>query len=177
MKRLAILDDYQNVALSMADWASLKPEVAIDVLNAPLRGIDAAAAKLKDYEILIAMRERTPFPRALLERLPKLKLLVIDIDRRARDAPLGERLDQGLRVDERPARGVHEIGALLHRGDRGGIDDAARALAQHHMDSDDIGVGEERLFLDALDARFRGPFGREVRAPGDDLHVQRLAKA
>ena len=76
MKRLAILDDYQNVALSMADWASLEPDVAIDVLNEPLRGIEAAAARLKDYEILIAMRERTPFPRALLERLPKLKLLV-----------------------------------------------------------------------------------------------------
>jgi phosphoglycerate dehydrogenase-like enzyme len=76
MKRLAILDDYQNAALSMADWASLKPEVAIDVLNTPLRGTDAAAARLKDYEILIAMRERTPFPRGLLEHLPKLKLLV-----------------------------------------------------------------------------------------------------
>lgn len=76
MKRLAILDDYQNVALSMADWASVKSDLAVDVLNEPLSGIEAAAAKLKDYEILIAMRERTPFPRALLERLPKLELLV-----------------------------------------------------------------------------------------------------
>ena len=76
MKRLAILDDYQNVALSMADWASLKSELAIDVLNEPLRGLEAAAGKLEDYEVLIAMRERTPFPRALLERLPKLELLV-----------------------------------------------------------------------------------------------------
>jgi phosphoglycerate dehydrogenase-like enzyme len=76
MKRLAILDDYQNVALSMADWASLKSDVAVDVVNEPLGGVDGAAARLKDYEILIAMRERTPFPRALLERLPKLKLLV-----------------------------------------------------------------------------------------------------
>ncbi|MBV9519618.1 MAG: D-2-hydroxyacid dehydrogenase family protein [Hyphomicrobiales bacterium] len=76
MKRLAILDDYQNIALSLADWASLGPELAIDVLHEPLRGIEAAAARLKDYEVLVAMRERTPFPRALLERLPKLELLV-----------------------------------------------------------------------------------------------------
>ena len=76
MKRLAILDDYQNIALSLADWASLGPELAIDVLHEPLRGIEAAAARLKDYEVLVAMRERTPFRRALLERLPKLELLV-----------------------------------------------------------------------------------------------------
>ena len=74
--RLAILDDYQAVALSMADWRSLGPTVEIDVVKEPLRGIEAAAARLADHEILIAMRERTPFPRALLERLPKLKLLV-----------------------------------------------------------------------------------------------------
>ncbi|MBV8768147.1 MAG: D-2-hydroxyacid dehydrogenase family protein [Hyphomicrobiales bacterium] len=76
MKRLAILDDYQGVALSMADWSSLEPNIEIEVMREPLRGVDAAAARLKDHEILIAMRERTPFPRALLERLPKLKLLV-----------------------------------------------------------------------------------------------------
>ncbi|MBW0002032.1 MAG: D-2-hydroxyacid dehydrogenase family protein [Hyphomicrobiales bacterium] len=76
MKRLAILDDYQGVALSMANWASLKSEIVTDVITEPLHGTDAAAARLKDYEVLIAMRERTPFPRALLERLPKLKLLV-----------------------------------------------------------------------------------------------------
>ncbi|MBV9740478.1 MAG: D-2-hydroxyacid dehydrogenase family protein [Hyphomicrobiales bacterium] len=76
MKRLAILDDYQGVALSMADWASLKSEIVTDVIKEPLHGTDTAAAKLKEYEVLIAMRERTPFPRALLERLPNLKLLV-----------------------------------------------------------------------------------------------------
>jgi len=76
MKRLAILDDYQGVALSMANWSSLEPNIEIEVMREPLRGVDAAAARLKDHEILIAMRERTPFPRALLKRLPKLELLV-----------------------------------------------------------------------------------------------------
>jgi phosphoglycerate dehydrogenase-like enzyme len=76
MMRLAILDDYQAVARSMADWASLGPTVEIDAIKEPLRGIDAAAERLKGYDIVIAMRERTPFPRALLERLPRLKLLV-----------------------------------------------------------------------------------------------------
>jgi phosphoglycerate dehydrogenase-like enzyme len=76
MMRLAILDDYQGVALSMADWASLGPAVEIATVNEALRGVEEAVERLKEYEIVIAMRERTPFPRALLERLPRLKLLV-----------------------------------------------------------------------------------------------------
>ncbi|SDR60740.1 Phosphoglycerate dehydrogenase [Rhizobiales bacterium GAS113] len=74
--RLALLDDYQGVAPAMADWASLGPGIAVDSIREPLRGFEAAAARLGDYDIVIAMRERTPFPRALFERLPKLKLLV-----------------------------------------------------------------------------------------------------
>jgi phosphoglycerate dehydrogenase-like enzyme len=74
--RLAILDDYQAVALSMADWASLKPSVEAVAFHDWVGDRDAVIARLKDFEIVVAMRERTPFPRALLEKLPKLKLLV-----------------------------------------------------------------------------------------------------
>src|ERR1700690_3088940 len=74
--RLAILDDYQNVALSMADWDSLKPNVDVHVFQDTLSEEDAVAGRLRDFEIVIAMRERTPFQRSLLEKLPKLKLLV-----------------------------------------------------------------------------------------------------
>ncbi|MBL8671318.1 MAG: D-2-hydroxyacid dehydrogenase family protein [Alphaproteobacteria bacterium] len=74
--RAAILDDYQRVALSVADWASLAGQVEVQAFSDVLPDIDAAAARLQDFEIVVAMRERTPFPKALIERLPRLKLIV-----------------------------------------------------------------------------------------------------
>lgn len=74
--KLAILDDYQRVALGMADWSGLPGDVDITVFDDNLADLDAVAVRLEPFEILAAMRERTPFPRALLEKLPKLKLLV-----------------------------------------------------------------------------------------------------
>ncbi|MGI9382480.1 MAG: D-2-hydroxyacid dehydrogenase family protein [Methyloligellaceae bacterium] len=75
--KLAILDDYQKAALASADWSSLGPEVDISVFDTHLgHDEDAVAEALAPFEILVAMRERTPFPRSLIERLPKLRLLV-----------------------------------------------------------------------------------------------------
>jgi len=76
MIRVAILDDYQNVALAMADWRSLRPEVAVEAFHERLAGEDALVKRLADFEVIVAMRERTQLPRSVLERLPKLKLLV-----------------------------------------------------------------------------------------------------
>ena len=76
MARVAILDDYQNVARRMADWASLLAGTEVVVFSDHLSDPDAVAKRLEDFDAVVAMRERTPFPRALLERLPRLKLLV-----------------------------------------------------------------------------------------------------
>jgi phosphoglycerate dehydrogenase-like enzyme len=76
MARVAILDDYQNVARRMAEWTSLPAGNEVVVFADHLSGTDAVAKRLADFDAVVAMRERTPFPRALLERLPKLKLLV-----------------------------------------------------------------------------------------------------
>ena len=73
--RLSILDDYQGVALEMADWSPLEGRVEIVVERKPFADEDAAARALAGSEIIAAMRERTPFPRSLVERLPNLKLL------------------------------------------------------------------------------------------------------
>jgi phosphoglycerate dehydrogenase-like enzyme len=73
--RLSILDDYQGVALDMADWSPLEGRVEIVVEREPLADEDAVARALAGSEIVAAMRERTPFPRSLVERLPNLKLL------------------------------------------------------------------------------------------------------
>ncbi|MEJ1194301.1 D-2-hydroxyacid dehydrogenase family protein [Pseudarthrobacter sp. CCNWLW207] len=75
--RLAILDDYQGVAHGFADWAALEQDgVSVTVFREPFTSEDALVAALADVGIVIAMRERTPFPRSVLERLPALKLLV-----------------------------------------------------------------------------------------------------
>jgi phosphoglycerate dehydrogenase-like enzyme len=76
MFQCVILDDYQNVARSFADWASLDGKVALRVLTEHIADRDALAAELADAAIVVAMRERTAFDAALLARLPKLRLLV-----------------------------------------------------------------------------------------------------
>jgi phosphoglycerate dehydrogenase-like enzyme len=74
--RVAILDDYQGVALSMADWSSLAPAVSsVHPFHEPIR-TDELAERLRTFDAVVAMRERTPFPASLLEQLPSLKLLV-----------------------------------------------------------------------------------------------------
>ena len=75
MVRVAILDDYQHVALQMSDWSVLPADVEVRVFSDHLADQDALVERLKDFEVVMAMRERTPFPRSLLERLPTLRLL------------------------------------------------------------------------------------------------------
>ncbi|UGY01200.1 D-2-hydroxyacid dehydrogenase family protein [Bradyrhizobium quebecense] len=74
--RCAILDDYFDIALSLADWPSIGDRVEVTVFDKPFASEAEAAAKLKDFEIICAMRERTAFPRSLLDALPRLKLLI-----------------------------------------------------------------------------------------------------
>src|SRR5437763_4588320 len=74
--RCAIRDDYLNVSLSVADWSKVSDRVDVTVFNQPFATAEAAAGALRDFEIICAMRERTPFPRAMFAALPNLKLLI-----------------------------------------------------------------------------------------------------
>src|SRR5437773_11982505 len=75
--RLSILDDYQSVALEMADWSAVKGRgVEIAVERFPFADEDDLVRSLADSEIVAAMRERTAFPKRIVDRLPKLKLLI-----------------------------------------------------------------------------------------------------
>jgi phosphoglycerate dehydrogenase-like enzyme len=74
--RCAILDDYYNLALTIADWSKITDRVDITVFNQPFASQEAATTALKDFEIICAMRERTAFPCGLFPALPKLKLLI-----------------------------------------------------------------------------------------------------
>ncbi len=72
---LAILDDYQEVALDMADWSGVAEHCDITVFSDHLPDPEAVAARLAPFDIVVVMRERTPLPRAVLERLPRLKMI------------------------------------------------------------------------------------------------------
>jgi phosphoglycerate dehydrogenase-like enzyme len=93
MQQLAILDDYQRVARSFADWSSLEQRgVDVTTFNHHLATEVEVVKALQDADIIVAMRERTPFPGRVLEQLPRLKLLVttgaanasIDVDAASR---------------------------------------------------------------------------------------------
>ena len=74
--RCAILDDYQNIALSLADWPSLAPTVEVQVFDRPFAGSNEVKSALGKFHIVCAMRERTVFTRDVVEGLPDLKLLI-----------------------------------------------------------------------------------------------------
>ena len=74
--RCAILDDYQNVVLKLADWSKVKNDLEIQVFNEHLGGPDKVIAALKGFAVVVAMRERTGFPKQVIDALPDLKLLI-----------------------------------------------------------------------------------------------------
>ncbi len=75
MTTVAVLDDYQGRAREYADWASLEPGVEVEFFREPISP-DALALTLAEFDVLVLMRERTAFPRSVLEALPNLRLLV-----------------------------------------------------------------------------------------------------
>lgn len=74
--RVVILDDYQGVALASADWAPVRARGEVVALDRHLSSEDELVVALRDAEVVVLMRERTPVSRSLLERLPALRLLV-----------------------------------------------------------------------------------------------------
>jgi phosphoglycerate dehydrogenase-like enzyme len=76
MHRIAVLDDYQHVAGQFADWSRVPEPVEVVEFHDHVADEDALVRRLEPFDVVIAMRERTPFPRRVLERLPNLELLV-----------------------------------------------------------------------------------------------------
>jgi phosphoglycerate dehydrogenase-like enzyme len=94
---IAVLDDYQHAALSLADWSSLKPWASITIFHDHLAEADAVVARLKPFDVVCVMRERTPLTRDILERLPGLKLIASTAPRNASiDTDTADR--QGIKV-------------------------------------------------------------------------------
>jgi phosphoglycerate dehydrogenase-like enzyme len=101
--QIAVLDDYQSVALESADWSVLRDRADIAVFQDHLADPDAVIARLLPFEVVCVMRERTPLPRIVIERLPNLKLI-------ASTGPVNASIDVA-------AAGEHGI-AVVHTGYR-----------------------------------------------------------
>ena len=184
--RLAILDDYQRVALKSADWKRLPLEVT--VFDKAFSSEDEAAEKLKPFDVLCLMRERTPFPGSLVARLPNLKFISLTGLRAASmDAKaLGER---GIPVSNtRPGDSTSSTAELAW----GLIIAAARGMEQgmqnmragrwHEDIPAGMGLAAKRLGLVGLGrigatvARIGLAFGMEVVAWSQNLTVEKAAE-
>lgn len=111
--KLALLDDYQKVALKMADWDRLRRRgVEITVFHEPFSSVEDAAARLAPFDMLGLLRERTAFPRALIEKLPNLKFMVLT---GARASSLDDKAatDRGIPISNTPGGGSNASTAEL----------------------------------------------------------------
>jgi phosphoglycerate dehydrogenase-like enzyme len=111
--KLALLDDYQKVAMRLADWDRLKKRgVEITVFHEPFSSVEDAATKLAPFQVLQLLRERTPFPRALIEKLPNLKFMVLT---GARASSLDDKAatERGIPISNTPGGGSNAPTAEL----------------------------------------------------------------
>jgi len=177
--RVAVLDDYQCVAASCADWSRLGCEVSY--FDKPLGNDSEVAAALADFDVLVAMRERTPFGRDLLASLPRLRLLVTTGMRNA-SIDVGAASDLGIVVcgTRSPGHATAELAfaliQMLARGLRNEIESVEAGAWQVSLGRDlrgstlgVIGLGR----LGSQVAAFGQAFGMEVIAWSENLTDER----
>jgi len=116
MKRIAVLDDYQGVVLSLPVWAPLAGRASVDVYRDTLLDEEALVRRLRPYPIVVPVRERTRFPASLLERLPALELLALT-GRNSGHVDVAAASARGILVSETEGSGAsaveHTIALLL----------------------------------------------------------------
>jgi phosphoglycerate dehydrogenase-like enzyme len=95
--KVAILDDYQNAALEMADWSTVAGRAEITAFNDHIADPDALVGRLLPFDVICVMRERTPLPREIIERLPQLKLIASTGPRNA-SIDMAAAEERGIRV-------------------------------------------------------------------------------
>ncbi len=75
--KIAVIDDYQNIAYKCADWEPVRSQAQVTVFNKPWTSEDDLVDKLGEFNIIMLLRERTAFPARVLERLPNLKFIAM----------------------------------------------------------------------------------------------------
>jgi phosphoglycerate dehydrogenase-like enzyme len=184
--RCAILDDYQNVALSSADWSALSGDLEIKVFNKHLGGADNVVKALQGFSIICGMRERTRFPRAVIEQLPELRLLITTGMRNA-SIDVAAAWERGITVCGTPSVGNPTsgiaIGLMLELTRRIGYENArlkAGALWQTTigLDLDGLTLGVLGLGrLGTRTARIAKAFGMKVIAWSQNLTPEKCDAA
>lgn len=129
MHRIAVLDDYQSVAARFADWSGVARSVDVAEFHDHLDDEDALVERLAPFDVVVVMRERTPFPRALLERLPNLRLLVTTGSRNA-----------SIDVVAATERGVTVCGTASHASGPVELTWALILAAARHLPQEDASV-------------------------------------
>ena len=182
---IAVLDDYQNVALSMADWSVLDGQAAVTVFNDHVSNTDAVVARLRRFDVVCVMRERTPMSRAVIERLPKLRLIASTAHANA-SIDLEGAAERGIKIvhtgySSNPT--IELTWALILAGARNLIAETAslRGGGWQHFIGDDLagrtlgllGLGN----IGGAVARIAKAFGMEVLAWSQNLTADRAADA
>ena len=183
--RIAVLDDYQNVALTMADWSVLDGRARVTVFNDHLVEADAVVARLLPFDVACVMRERTPLTRAIIERLPKLRLIASTATANA-SIDLEAAEEQGVQVvhtSYSPAPTVELTWALILASARNLVAEnaALRGGGWQRQTGGDLagrtlgllGLGN----IGAAMARIGQAFGMKVIAWSQNLTAQRAAWA
>jgi len=186
MPRCAILDDYQNVALTVTDWSKVKGDLDIKVFNEHLGGPESVIRALQGFEIVVAMRERTGFPRAVIEKLPALKLLITTGMRNA-SIDVAAAKERGVTVCGTPATGNPTsgiaIGLMLELTRRIGYENARMKAGVPWQST--IGVDLDGLAWGVLGlgklgtrtARIAKAFGMKVIAWSQNLTPEKCQEA
>jgi phosphoglycerate dehydrogenase-like enzyme len=182
--RIVVLDDYQNIALSMADWSRLHGRATVTVFNDHLADSDAVVARLQSFDIVCVMRERTPMTRAILERLPRLRLIASTAMRNA-SIDLKAAAERGVEVMHTGYSSTPTIEltwALILASARNLVAENAslRAGGWQHFVGDDLagrtlgvlGLGN----VGGAVARIGKAFGMEVIAWSQNLTADRAAE-
>ena len=181
---IAILDDYQNVALSLADWSVLRGRASITVFNDHLADPDAVVARLQPFEVVCVMRERTPMTRAIIERLPRLRLIASTAKRNA-SIDLEAATKRGVQVVHtgyNSAPTVELTWALILAGARHLVEEHTSLRAggwQQHVGEDLHGRTLGLLGLGNIGsavARIATAFGMNVIAWSQNLTAERAAE-
>jgi phosphoglycerate dehydrogenase-like enzyme len=186
MPRCAILDDYQNVALQSADWSKISKDVETKVFNEHLGSAENVVKALAPFEIVVAMRERTGFPRAVIEKLPNLKLLITTGMRNA-SIDVAAAKEKGVTVCGTPATGNPTsgiaIGLMLELTRRIGYENARMKAGEAWQttigpDLDGMTLGVLGLGkLGTRTAQIGKAFGMKVIAWSQNLTPEKCAEA
>jgi phosphoglycerate dehydrogenase-like enzyme len=184
--RCAILDDYQNVALNVTDWSKVAGDLDIKVFNQHLGGADNVIKALQGFPIVCAMRERTAFPRAVIEKLPDLKLLITTGARNA-SIDVAAAKERGIIVCSTPSVGSPTagiaIGLMLELTRRIGYENARMKAGVPWQST--IGIDLEGMTLGVLGlgklgtrtATIAKAFGMKVIAWSQNLTAEKCAAA